>query len=341
MSLISYLTRIHFADRVLEDALPEEMRRHGLRRPLVILDDDLDPDDGLERLEDALPPGCKATIRAATGLTPVGQESASLDADAFDSILGLGGTVAIHAARALARLWCRPVLAIPATPGAIGVEPGDGSSQLALPVAVLCDPTFTRGLCKPCRAAETGMEALSHCIEAYLANSDNPPADGMALDGVRRAARHLSRWVRDRDDAEARREMMAVGLNGALAAQKGLGAVEALARALDGTAIARRGRYHAALLPPVLAFNEPAIAPQRLADLAAAMASGGPAALPEAVAALGAALGLATRLAAPLPGGAQAEAVAAAAAADPASRSNPRHLTVADYARLLARAQQR
>jgi alcohol dehydrogenase class IV len=336
MSLITYLTRIHFADHVLEDALPEEMRRLGVSRPLIIWDSDTDADEGLARLEDALPRTATPTRCPVSDIIRSGGAGNTADAGDADSLLAIGSAVALRTARQLARHWGRPVVAVPVTPAAIGIEPADGAAPLAMPVAVLCDPTLTRALRGAQQPAETGMDALSHCIEAYLANTDNPPADGMALDGVRRAARHLERWVAHRDDPEARREMMAVGLNGALAAQKGLGAAEALARALDEPAgEAHHGRHHAALLPLVLAFNEPALARQRLADLAQALDVAAPEGLAAAVASLGRRLGLSTRLPAP----ADRVDVARRAAADPASRSNPRHLTIDDYAGLLARAQ--
>jgi hypothetical protein len=103
------------------------------------------------------------------------------------------------------------------------------------------------------------MDALVHCLEAYLSTAYHPPADGIALDGLRRAALNLEQAVGNGGDVAARRELLAAALNGGLASQKGFGGIEAAARGLEAEAGARHGALHAALLPEVLAFNRPAI----------------------------------------------------------------------------------
>ena len=77
------------------------------------------------------------------------------------------------------------------------------------------------------------MDVLTHCIEAYLGTAFNPPADGIALEGLRLAGASLPRAIADASDHEARREMMAAAICAGLAAQKGLGGVHALAHALE------------------------------------------------------------------------------------------------------------
>jgi alcohol dehydrogenase class IV len=195
------------------------------------------------------------------------------------------------------------------------------------------------------------MDALVHCVETYLATAWNPPADGMALEGVRRAGRWLRRAVEQDRDVEARREMLAVALNGALAGQKGLGAVHALAHALEAElsacgsaavgAARMHGALHAALLPPVLRFNAPAVG-ERYATLAWALGEGGSSgqavALSELLAGLGRQIGLPSGLDGIGFSPEALERAAAAAAEDAANRTNPRHATPPDYRAMLAEA---
>lgn len=374
MSLIAYVTRIHFADRVLEDALAEELRQLRIRCPLVLTDITADPathaaagvDDPFERLVDSLPPGCRAERLHVEQVTEVEVRAAMawVAETGCDAIVGLGGTSAIGLARLVGhRMPARaasaggagewPVIAIPTTTETVGIGPlpsaFDGMALLVraravptcirhVPTVVLCDPTLTLGE-GPAGTAASGMDALTHCIEAYLGTGWNPPADGIALDGVRRAGAHLARAVRDGRDIEARREMLAAALNAELAAQKGLGAVHALSHALESEAAQshRHGWLHASLLPPVLRFNAPAVA-NRYGALLHALGARADANLPEVVAALGACVSLPLRLDPSTLCGATLDRIAHRAEEDPATRTNPRHATAADYYRMLEEA---
>ena len=130
-----------------------------------------------------------------------------------------------------------PVIALPTTTANVGLGPVSErlGSGAGVPVLILCDPTLTLAADAAATAAD-GMDALIHCLEAYRGTAWNPPADGIALEGVRRAAAYLERAVMDGNDIEARREMLAAALNAGLAAQKGLGGVHALALALEAEA---------------------------------------------------------------------------------------------------------
>jgi 4-hydroxybutyrate dehydrogenase len=320
MSLIGYATRIHFADRVLEDALPEELHALGVRRPRLVADAAGQAGDAPERLTDALPPGMGLVL------------------DGADAIVALGGPAALDAGRRQARDAGLPVVALPTTTASVGLGPLQDGGTAPVPALILCDATLTMGAGRAATAA-AGMDALIHCIEAYLGTAWNPPADGIALEGVRRAGAWLERAVADGQDIEARREMLAAALNAGLAAQKGLGGVHALAHALEAESglVAHHGQLHAALLPPVIAFNAPAVA-DRLAPLRQALRLGARADVTAALAGLGRRIGLPDRLAAfGLDAGAL-DRVAARAAEDPANRTNPRHATAADYRRMLEAA---
>ena len=93
MSLIGYVTRIHFADRVLEDALPEELRTLGVQRPLVLTDAAGEADEGFERLADLLPARLVPLRHVDTVLAQGGRARVrAIAADSgADAVIGLGG----------------------------------------------------------------------------------------------------------------------------------------------------------------------------------------------------------------------------------------------------------
>lgn len=204
-----------------------------------------------------------------------------------------------------------------------------------IPKVAICDPTLTLGL-PPLLTAATGMDALTHCIETYIATAYNPPADGIAIDGLTRAALNLERAVADGSDLDARREMMAAAMNGALAFQKGLGGVHAISHALGGLAGYRlqHGMLNAVLLPHVLAFNAPAVG-HRYPALQRAMGLPEGVDLLEEITKLSGRIGLPHRLSQM---GVDARAVAQAAPLaekDHTSGTNPRKAGAADYLRIM------
>ena len=162
-----------------------------------------------------------------------------------------------------------PLVAVPTTAGT-GSEVGRASlitlrdgrklgflSPYLIPDLAICDPELTRSLPANLTAA-TGMDAIAHCVETYLSPKINPPADAIALDGLRRASKDLIRAVNDGTVMEARSEMMIAALEGALAFQKGLGGVHSMSHALGGLKELKlhHGTLNAVLLPPVLRFNQ-------------------------------------------------------------------------------------
>jgi alcohol dehydrogenase class IV len=161
-----------------------------------------------------------------------------------------------------------PVIAVPTTAGT-GSEVGraalltlrDGRklgfiSPHLIPKLAICDPALTLGLPKGLTAA-TGFDAITHCVETYLSPRFNPPAEAIALDGLRRAVSWIERAVADGSDREAREQMMMAALEGGLTFQKGLGAVHALSHPLGGLKepVLHHGTLNAVLLPAVLRFN--------------------------------------------------------------------------------------
>lgn len=352
MSLIAYVTRIHFADRVLEDALTVELKKLAILRPAIVTDAAGEWDDLHGAVGECLSPRAVPLDIRFVPSRPTGhwlaEQVAALDRHRADGVIGLGGVGALDIARVLgarARTGVGvPVITLPTTSQSVGLGPvarslvSAGGAEGATPALVLCDPTITTAA-PPLLTAAAGMDALTHCIEAYLSPAWNPPADGIALDGARRAVKWLERAVRDGSDLDARREMLAAALDAGLAAQKGVGGVHALSRAIEAEPQVDfpHGLLHAALLPPVLAFNRPATE-DRVDDLRHALDLPPRADVSEAMAAFGVRLGLPARLrGVPLDADAVAR-IAVRAAEDPAHRATPRHATTADIRSLLEAA---
>lgn len=375
MSLISYITKIHFADNVLEDAIEAEFDILGMTRPLIVSDHDATRAAVLGRLEAAIPRGLPARIYALPSSVPT---EAACDAAAAlyrdweaDGIVAFGAAGAHNVAKATALRVSHegplaryagvaggpriapvlpPLIIVPTMAGACSdavglasiVMSGGGLSTFASPCltprVVICDPTLTLDLSAE-QTAGGGMDALTHCVETYIASAYNPPADGIARDGLRRAAANLRKAVDNSADLRARRELMAAALNGTLAQQKGLGGVHAMSHGLLGAVDGGidHGAANAVLLPLVLEFNAPAVSARydviryemglsRSADIAEAMVRlRERVALPASLGALGVRRNELGR-------------AADYATRDHANRTNPRHAGSADYRAMLEAA---
>jgi alcohol dehydrogenase class IV len=124
-----------------------------------------------------------------------------------------------------------------------------------VPKAALLDPELTLGL-PPALTAATGMDAIAHCMETFMAAPFNPPADGIALDGLTRGWAHIERATNDGQDRDARLNMMSASMQGAMAFQKGLGCVHSLSHSLGGVnPRLHHGTLNAMFLPAVVHFN--------------------------------------------------------------------------------------
>ena len=123
-----------------------------------------------------------------------------------------------------------------------------------MPNVALCDAELTVGL-PPAITAATGIDALTHAIEAYVANGHHPFADAFALGAIARVGAHLRTAVHDGSNIKARHEMMLAASMGAISFQKGLGACHALAHPLSAIADLHHGLANALMLPHVIDFN--------------------------------------------------------------------------------------
>jgi len=285
---LSYLTDIYFG-RGAVAVVPELLAHYGVARPLLVTDENL----AALGLAARLGLGTHDTY-AGTETNP---SETSLRAcvaryreGGCDGIVAFGGGASLDLAKLAAVmtvheppleqyaiLWGGsarikapppPLVAVPTTAGS-GSEVGRAAllrlesgrklgflSPLLLPRAAVCDPELTLAV-PPRLTAATGMDAISHCVEAYLSTRVNAVADAIALEGLGRGWRAIRRAREEGKDLEAREQMMQCSLMGGLAFQKSLGAVHSLSHPLGALGDARlhHGTLNALLLPPVLRFN--------------------------------------------------------------------------------------
>jgi 4-hydroxybutyrate dehydrogenase len=378
MARILYLTQIDI-DFGTVALLPQECGRVGIRKPLVITDAGVRAAGVLAQAEAAL----GALPHAVFDRTPSNPtEAAVRDAvqacreHGCDGLVAVGGGSSIDLAKGVAiaathegplahyatieggspRIGAHvlPLIAVPTTAGT-GSEVARGAIVIVddgrklgfhswhlMPKAALLDPGLTLGL-PPGLTAATGMDAIAHCIETFLAPAVNPPADGIALDGLARGWAHIERATRDGQDRDARWAMMSASMQGAMAFQKGLGCVHSLSHSLGGAdPRLHHGTLNAVFLPAVLRFNAaaPSIqAERRLQRLAGAL--GLPeddptgAAVADAITAMNARLGLPSGLRALGVDREVFERVIDGAMADHCHKTNPRTASRDDYRQML------
>jgi alcohol dehydrogenase class IV len=285
------------AGRIRE--LPQWCESLGMRRPLLITDPGLAalPLIGsvLAHCRSAgLECGLFHDIKGNPTGKNVDDGVANFKAGDHDGVIAFGGGSALDAAKAVALmigqdrpLWdfedvgdnylrvnvagMAPVVAVPTTAGT-GSEVGRASvitddhahvkriifHAKMLPSVVILDPELTVGLPAKLTAA-TGMDALSHNLEAYCSPFYHPMATGIALEGIRLIKQFLPRAVKDGQDLDARLQMLVASSMGATAFQRGLGAMHALAHPLGALYDAHHGMLNAILMPYVLKANESAI----------------------------------------------------------------------------------
>ena len=124
-----------------------------------------------------------------------------------------------------------------------------------MPSIVILDPVLTLEL-PPKITAETGMDALAHCLEAYCAPGFHPMADGIALEGMRLINKWLLKAFKNGKDIEARMNMLTGASMGSTAFQKGLGAIHSLSHPVNALNNVHHGLSNAIFMPYVLTFNK-------------------------------------------------------------------------------------
>ena len=308
ISTWSFPNRIIFGPAAIGQ-LAESAKTLGISRPLVVTDPGVAACGLLERVIEPLRRASLEwavfdRVEGNPSEASVYPGAEIYRAQHCDGIVALGGGSAIDAAKAI-RLKVThdlpleeyddlknggdlissdvpPMVAIPTTAGT-GSEVGRSAvitlkatgrktvvfSPHLIPNVAIADPELTFGL-PPHLTAATGMDAMTHNLEAYLALGYHPMCDAIAIRGVETVHRNLRGAVTDGENPKARAGMMAAAIMGAVAFQKGLGTVHSLAHPLSTVAGMHHGLTNAILLPHVMRFNLPAVK-ERLADLAVAL----------------------------------------------------------------------
>lgn len=288
LSTFSFPTKIRFGAGAIE-----ELPRYATVRPLLVTDAGLIDTPLFQRVLALIP---NAAVYSGVLPNPTEQNvfdgAAAYQANNCDGIIALGGGSPIDAAKAIRLKITHPLslaeyddliggdayitsnlppfVAIPTTSGT-GSEVSRSTvitlaatkrktvifSPFLIPSIAIADPELTLAL-PPRLTAGTGMDALTHNIEAYLAKGYHPMCDAIALAGAKLAWDNLPKVMADPQDLEARSNMMMASIMGAVAFQKGLGAVHSLAHPLSSDCGMHHGTANAVLLPAVLEYNEPA-----------------------------------------------------------------------------------
>lgn len=294
----NYPTAVRFgAKRIVE--LPDAVRAAGMSNPLVVTDPTvaaLPMTGAATALLEAsgIPFKLFSDIRPNPIDTNITVGVAAFKAGRHDGVVAFGGGSALDAGKLIAFMagqarpiwdfedlgdwWTRanaetiaPVVAVPTTAGT-GSEVGRAGVVTnhvthtkkiifhpgMMPKAAICDPELTMGM-PPAITAGTGMDAFSHCLEAYCGDFYHPLADGIAIEGMRLVKENLALAVEDGSNLEARAHMMAAALMGATAFQKALGGIHALSHPVGSLHDTHHGMTNAVFAPYVLMFNRRAV----------------------------------------------------------------------------------
>ena len=295
----SYPTAVKFgAGRIKE--LPAALAQAGITRPLLVTDRGLASMAITQRTLDIMDEaGFGRAIFAEVDPNPTELNLAAgveaYKAGGHDGVIAFGGGSGLDLGKMVAFMagqnrpiwdfedigdwWTRanadaiaPIIAVPTTAGT-GSEVGRASvitnsethvkkiifHPKVLPTVVISDPELTVGMPKFITAG-TGLDAFAHCVEAFSSPFYHPMSQGIALEGMRLVVENLPRAYADGTDLEARANMMAAAAMGAVAFQKGLGAIHALSHPIGAVFNTHHGTTNAVCMPAVLELNAPLIA---------------------------------------------------------------------------------
>ena len=303
----NYPTSVRFgAGRIAE--LAEAVKAAGMRNPLFVTDPNLAKlpmtQAAVQSLAAAgLPAKVFCEIKPNPVEPNVAAGVAAFKSGGHDGVVAFGGGSALDVGKLIAFMagqtrpiwdfedigdwWTRadaaaiaPIVAVPTTAGT-GSEVGRAAvvtheathtkkiifHPLMMPKITICDPELTVGM-PPIITAGTGMDAFSHCLEAYCGPFYHPLADGIAVEGIRLVKENLHAAVKDGTNLEARAHMMSAAAMGATSFQKALGAIHALSHPVGSLYDTHHGLTNGVFMPYVLVFNRKAIE-DRIARLAA------------------------------------------------------------------------
>jgi alcohol dehydrogenase class IV len=384
MAQILYLTNIQIDFGVLA-TLGVECEKANIKRPLIVTDQGVKAVGILQKTLDVL----QGIEVAVFDQTPSNPNEAAVRAavsvyhdHGCDGLIALGGGSSIDCAKGVAIAATHegplktyatieggslkitpevlPIIAVPTTAGT-GSEVARGAIVIVddgrklgfhswhlVPKVALLDPELTLDL-PPTLTAATGMDAIAHCMETFMAAPFNPAADGIALDGLTRGWTHIERATANGQDRDARLNMMSASMQGAMAFQKGLGCVHSLSHSLGGVnPRLHHGTLNAMFLPAVVRFNSKADSVQkdrRMQRMAYAMWLGeihqsleAAEAIAEAITAMNSRLGLPKGLTEMDVQAISFDKIIEGAMADHCHKTNPRLASVQEYREMLQAA---
>ena len=288
----NFPTTIRFGAGAIKE-LPAHLKSVGLNRALIVTDPNVATLDFLHNIKrDLEVNGISTEVFSELHKNPVKSDvlrgGEMYKSTGRDCIIGIGGGAAMDVARAITLHVNHPrdlfdyddliggdkdvteevphFITVPTTSGT-GSEVGRSAiiseddthrkrilfSPKLLAKIVFADPQLTMDL-PPFITAATGMDALTHNMEAYIAKDYHPMCEGIALEGISIISQSLKKAVNDPDLA-SRSKMMIASLMGAVAFQKGLGVVHSLAHPLSSLLDTHHGLANAVMLPYGMAFN--------------------------------------------------------------------------------------
>ena len=292
---LNYFNRPYFENGAIKK-ISEVLSMHGIKNPLICSDPGLSSLGMTDQISDLISDDLSPSFYEETPPNPtekaVNEALKIYKANNCDGVVGFGGGSSIDLAKSVALMANHqgslveysvneggyekigetvPMIAIPTTSGT-GSEVSVGSviimndgrklilaSPHLMPNAAICDPELTVGL-PPILTAGSGMDALTHCIEAILSPINDPPAEAVGIDGIEKIIKEnsLIRACKDGKDMDARWDMMMASTEGAMAFSKGLGAVHSMSHAIGANQELRlhHGTLNAVILPSVLRFNK-------------------------------------------------------------------------------------
>jgi len=377
ISQFNFPTVIRFGAGAIHELVPH-LKEVGSKRPLLVTDPVVATLPFFNEVVDAMrKAGLVPQVYAEMHKNPVKSDvlngKVTYLGNGCDSIVGIGGGVALDVARAIAlainhhrdlfdyddliggdRFVTGEVpyfVTVPTTSGT-GSEVGRSAiiaddvthqkkilfSPKLLAKRVFADPVLTVGL-PPAVTAATGMDALTHNMEAYLAKNYHPMCDGIALEGIRLIAGSIGKATHEGSDVQARADMLLASLMGAVAFQKGLGVVHSLAHPLSQLLDTHHGLANAVNLPYGMRFNLSGLEPRFEAMAHAFGIRGGDGhALIDALFALNESLGLPTRLSGIGVGEEHLEELSDLAFADFCHPNNPKPVSREDFRKIYGEA---
>lgn len=294
----SYPTTIWLGKGRIEE-LPQACQNLGIERPLLVTDTDLTELPMISNALNSnakfgIPTALFSNVHSNPGEIIINSGVTVFRDGGHDGVIAFGGGSALDCGKAIAfmakqtrPIWdfedredwytranpevIAPIIGVPTTAGT-GSEVGRAAvitdainhtkkiifHPKMLPGIVILDPELTVGLPATITAA-TGMDALSHNLEAYCSPLYHPMADGIALEGIRLIREWLPIAVADSHNLIARGNMLAAASMGATAFQKGLGAMHSLSHPCSASLGTHHGLTNAVVMPYVLKYNRSAI----------------------------------------------------------------------------------